>query len=501
MATLNGTQINNTYVGLIKTTDNGILTLVEKEITDGDGNSSTLKLGTTSASFVGTLDLTGATVLGGGGGGLVSGTGTNSMKSAAFLTTLPANASGVNDIALGNNARTQTTASGQLSTDSIAIGNGALATELTISIGKNATTNGYQDAHCIAIGTDTVASNGGGVAVGRTATATGQGGTAIGNTARATGTGSVSLGRNTTAGAAGAVAIGDGVTASITNTASIKALEVQTDSTPTAGGIIMSDAGGTDRRININASGALQIDSTPVGGGGGVTSIIAGSGISVDTSTGDVTVTATGGGGGGGLNQVYQLKNPVTYAAPSFGQIFGVRPFVPFQSTPTSTINVPASTNEAFYLPFIIEAGTFIDTIYVNQSGAANVGDTMEFAIFDSVVTGGKLYPAQRLVTLGANVPAETNQTITITGINYTLPANTAGCYFIAWSSNGTSSAGPNLRGGNPAVNTTYAITSPGNWGLVGLAVRGNDRTMPDNKTTGWGASLGASTAFIGFQS
>ena len=34
------------------------------------------------------------------------------------------------------------------------------------------------------------------------------------------------------------------------------------------------------------------------GGGGGVTSIIAGSGISVDQATGDVTVTATGGGGG-----------------------------------------------------------------------------------------------------------------------------------------------------------------------------------------------------------
>lgn len=32
-------------------------------------------------------------------------------------------------------------------------------------------------------------------------------------------------------------------------------------------------------------------------GGGGVTSIIAGDGISVDQSTGDVTVTATGGGG------------------------------------------------------------------------------------------------------------------------------------------------------------------------------------------------------------
>jgi len=64
MATLNGTQIGNTYPGLIKTTDNAILGAVEKEITDGDGNSSTLKLGTTSASFVGTLDLTGATVTG-----------------------------------------------------------------------------------------------------------------------------------------------------------------------------------------------------------------------------------------------------------------------------------------------------------------------------------------------------------------------------------------------------------------------------------------------------
>ena len=35
-----------------------------------------------------------------------------------------------------------------------------------------------------------------------------------------------------------------------------------------------------------------------VGAGGGVTSIIAGSGISVDQATGDVTITATGGGGG-----------------------------------------------------------------------------------------------------------------------------------------------------------------------------------------------------------
>ena len=146
MATLNGTQINNTYVGLIKTTDNAILGAVEKEITDGDGNSSTLKLGTTSASFVGTLDLTGATVTGlpvdgvqsvvagtnvtvdntdpanpivsavaGDPAGLVSGTGTSSMKSANTLTTVAANASGLDSIALGGS----TQATGQ---EAIALG-------------------------------------------------------------------------------------------------------------------------------------------------------------------------------------------------------------------------------------------------------------------------------------------------------------------------------------------------------------------------------------------
>jgi hypothetical protein len=80
MATLNGTQINNTYVGLIKTTDNGILGAVEKEITDGDGNSSTLKLGTTSASFVGTLDLSGATVIGGGTSGTSGSSGIDGLN-------------------------------------------------------------------------------------------------------------------------------------------------------------------------------------------------------------------------------------------------------------------------------------------------------------------------------------------------------------------------------------------------------------------------------------
>ena len=64
MATLFNTKISDTYEGLIKTSNNGVIGAVEQNLTDGLGNTSTLSLGTSSASFTGTLDLTNATVVG-----------------------------------------------------------------------------------------------------------------------------------------------------------------------------------------------------------------------------------------------------------------------------------------------------------------------------------------------------------------------------------------------------------------------------------------------------
>ena len=64
MATLFNTKISDTYEGLIKTSDNGVIGAVEKNLTDGLGNASTLSIGTSTASFTGTLDLTNATVVG-----------------------------------------------------------------------------------------------------------------------------------------------------------------------------------------------------------------------------------------------------------------------------------------------------------------------------------------------------------------------------------------------------------------------------------------------------
>ena len=85
MATLFNTKISDTYEGLIKTFDNAAIGAVEKNLTDGVGNASTLSIGTSSASFTGTLDLTNATVVGFSGGGAVD--SVNGQTGVVVLTT------------------------------------------------------------------------------------------------------------------------------------------------------------------------------------------------------------------------------------------------------------------------------------------------------------------------------------------------------------------------------------------------------------------------------
>lgn len=64
-------------------------------------------------------------------------------------------------------------------------------------------------------------------------------------------------------------------------------------------------------------NGISWVPATPAAGG--VTSIIAGNGISVDQSTGDVTVTATG--GGGGLSGIGVATRAMDGGTPSFGDL------------------------------------------------------------------------------------------------------------------------------------------------------------------------------------
>ena len=279
MATLTGNAINTSYSGLLKTTDNGAIGATAKLLTDGLGNNSTLSIGTAGAAFTGTLDLTGATVTGlpSGSAGLENGTGTDSLQSASSLTTVAANAAGNDSIALGDSASATRA-------DGIAIGNGAAANggggDGSIAIGKGSIASANKS---IAIGINGTTSSSEGIVIGDNVDATSSDrAIAIGNAinisnaadsitlgtqADTSGDSGITIGRDASATAIQAVALGRDVTAAKAYTTSVKALETQTDSTPTAGGIIMSDAGGTDRRLNIDASGNLQVDSTVVGGG------------------------------------------------------------------------------------------------------------------------------------------------------------------------------------------------------------------------------------------
>lgn len=139
MAALTGNQIDQSYQGLIKTTDNAALSGTAKALTDGVGGATNIQMSNTATNFVsGTVDFTGSTVSGlPGGGGLESGTGTDSMQSASSLTTNAANASGQESIALGDNATSS-------APSSIAIGKSAAATgsDGSISIGGVGNTSG-----------------------------------------------------------------------------------------------------------------------------------------------------------------------------------------------------------------------------------------------------------------------------------------------------------------------------------------------------------------------
>lgn len=263
MAALTGNAINTSYQGLLKTTDNGAIGATAKLLTDGLGNNSTLSIGTAGAIFTGTLDLTGATVTGlpvdpnttydlasaqdgtnvditltgsdatvdtvqltagtnitlteaagsitidaaGGGGGsagLISGTQTDSMESAGTLTTIAAQARGVGDIVLGQNAASRVDAS-----------NGG-----NTVIGKNASQVGGE--FCTVYGIDAIARSGNCIAIGAGADAAGSIGMAIGNGAENNLGEGAAIGMDALGnGNAGAIALGRSATTGSLNTTAV----------------------------------------------------------------------------------------------------------------------------------------------------------------------------------------------------------------------------------------------------------------------------------------
>jgi hypothetical protein len=332
MATLQNAQIDQSFGALLKTDDNGNITATAKAITDGAGNATNMEMSNTETKFSsGTVDFTGATVIGAGGAaGLESGAGSDSMQSAASLTTNPAAATGDESIALGENASAGGAAgiaigkdATQGSFDGVVVGPGASSASNGTAIGPFATTTGNQG---MAIGHTSNATNSG-TAVGRRTDATGNNSFAGGNEAQATGNasiaignaanasagesmaygdnavasstsaaafgqyaeatnnyaiafgrtsvasgdGAVAFGQQTSAAQAGAVAMGRQVTADTADTTHVRALKIVAPDGAALGGngITMLSPDGTSSEVTVTNNSELAINGTPIGGGGG----------------------------------------------------------------------------------------------------------------------------------------------------------------------------------------------------------------------------------------
>lgn len=260
MASLTGNKIKDTYPGLIKTDDNAIVGATEKQITDGEGNAIPMTMGTSGVSFTGGADFTGATVTGlpTGSAGLESGTGTDSMQSAASLTTVAADASGDDSIALGDGAR------GRLLQGSIALGKSADGHEGGVAIGYEAKgLYGGIGIGCQAEGGFSTSEQ---VIIGAFSKGCSKPyATTLGACSVVNADNGIALGANTLVSAADAVALGEGVTAAKADTVTVKELETCV----AGGGIYLTTPDGTAQpKLTVDNSSNLLIGGNPVGGAG-----------------------------------------------------------------------------------------------------------------------------------------------------------------------------------------------------------------------------------------
>ena len=261
MATLTGNQIDQSYLGLLKTNNNAAISATSQVLTDGAGNALTVSASTVGMEFTGNIDFTGATVTGvGGAAGLVSGTGPDSMQSAASLTANPASAGQTRDIALGDGCFTSggqdniiIGGGGQSSDGSVVIGVGAVAISTSIALHDSARATGDRSVS-IGRATDTSGTQAIGIS-GEGGTVSGAQAVGVGSGCNITGDNSGGFGFQTATSANGAFAIGNGVNAQKASTVSIQELEVQT----VGGGVIMYSPNGTEYKLTVSDAGALVI--------------------------------------------------------------------------------------------------------------------------------------------------------------------------------------------------------------------------------------------------
>ena len=305
MATLTGQQIDASYLGLLKTTDNAVIGVTVKALTDGGGNATNIEISNTATNFVsGTVDFTGSTVSGLPAliraGSLTVGAFANSMRNITTTGGSPStsDANGWESLAFGHGntaqgARTVAIGIGSTAGDSSASTGGAVSigwavnntgtrsvgiggdnvsqivasADDQVSIGSSITNSGKESVvigllhdntgprnvvigkscytpvggESVAIGSSTQVYDTYGIAIGSSATSSAQDGIAIGRSSNANSSGSIALGLNVTAGKA--------------DTVSVTELETQL----AGGGITMVSPDGTEYKLTVANGGTLVI--------------------------------------------------------------------------------------------------------------------------------------------------------------------------------------------------------------------------------------------------
>ena len=215
----------------------------------------------------------------------------------------------------------------------------------------------------------------------------------------------------------------------------------------------------------------------------GVTSLVAGTNITLSGSTGAITVSASGGGGGGAG---YQAVLPDTEAS-SFAvnrQLHLVSCLPPWGNTNSGSTGSTVVSDSPYFRPFISPVTGTVTEIQVNCNDASSATKyDIGFYSDSNGFPNSKIAEAEVVTTATGTLAVST-----FTG----TPALTAGTqYHIAWvrkdatsgSGNFTAENASNMFKFSPVSQTYPNLTSVGNTGSV-MALSGSSNTLPATVTT-----------------
>ena len=197
---------------------------------------------------------------------------------------------------------------------------------------------------------------------------------------------------------------------------------------------VLTDGLGNQSTLSVGTSSAsftgdLDLSAATVTGlpASGVTSIIAGTNITIDQSTGDVTIDAAGGGGGGTIDGTNITKG---FLMPGFRKFY--RASYSTSNNQYGSFGVAVNT---FYVGAITFAeGQTINEVQVNvRTASAGATNEMRLGLYKATTDiNGNLMVGALEKDFGFVSTASTGQK-TITGINHTLGATESGIYFYAF--------------------------------------------------------------------